>query len=182
MFLAIGELFQDNQKDLETATETLSEYLEREISAENVVDIKQKVQDKYRWATIVYHLLTAAAVFSSSSFFRFIKYIHRNVYFINGSIVKRTLSQYCVTDIATAGGRYWWTTCSRATKTIGGLILKKIVDEVRTRRQRGSGHLLHRHHSSDTLPTSLPSSMLSSFLVAYRFPLAERVFVGLVDL
>ena len=39
---------QDNQKDLETATEQLSEYLERDISAENLVDIKQKVQDKYR--------------------------------------------------------------------------------------------------------------------------------------
>ena len=40
--------FQDNQKDLETATEQLSEYLERDICAENLVDIKQKVQDKYR--------------------------------------------------------------------------------------------------------------------------------------
>ena len=40
---------QENQKDLETATETLSEYLERDISAENLVDIKQKVQDKYRY-------------------------------------------------------------------------------------------------------------------------------------
>ena len=39
-------LLQDNQKDLEQATETLSEYLERDISAENVADIKQKVQDK----------------------------------------------------------------------------------------------------------------------------------------
>ena len=39
---------QDNQKDLESATEHLSEYLERDISAENLVDIKQKVQDKYR--------------------------------------------------------------------------------------------------------------------------------------
>ena len=39
---------QDNQKDLETATEQLSEYLERDISAENLVDIKQKVQDKNR--------------------------------------------------------------------------------------------------------------------------------------
>ena len=40
---------QDNQKDLENATETLSEYLERDISATNLVDIKQKVQDKYRY-------------------------------------------------------------------------------------------------------------------------------------
>ena len=39
---------QENQKDLEQSTEKLSEYLEREISAENLVDIKQKVQDKYR--------------------------------------------------------------------------------------------------------------------------------------
>lgn len=40
---------QDNQKDLETATEMLSEYLERDITQENLVDIKQKVQDKYRY-------------------------------------------------------------------------------------------------------------------------------------
>ena len=39
---------QENQKDLEQSTEKLSEYLEREISADNLVDIKQKVQDKYR--------------------------------------------------------------------------------------------------------------------------------------
>jgi len=44
-----SEIFEENQKDLETATETLSEYLERDISAENLVDIKQKVQDKYRF-------------------------------------------------------------------------------------------------------------------------------------
>ena len=42
---------QENQKDLESSTEKLSEYLEREISAENLVDIKQKVQDKYRLAS-----------------------------------------------------------------------------------------------------------------------------------
>jgi len=44
-----SEIFEDNQKDLENATETLSEYLERDISATNLVDIKQKVQDKYRY-------------------------------------------------------------------------------------------------------------------------------------
>lgn len=42
-------IFEDNQKDLESATEKLSEYLERDITSENLVDIKQKVQDKYRW-------------------------------------------------------------------------------------------------------------------------------------
>ncbi|XP_014285126.1 E3 ubiquitin-protein ligase ariadne-1 isoform X1 [Halyomorpha halys] len=42
-------LFEDNQKDLESATETLSEYLERDITSENLADIKQKVQDKYRY-------------------------------------------------------------------------------------------------------------------------------------
>jgi len=41
--------FQENQKDLETSTEVLSEYLERDICAENLIDIKQKVQDKYRY-------------------------------------------------------------------------------------------------------------------------------------
>ncbi|KAJ1532296.1 hypothetical protein ONE63_000905 [Megalurothrips usitatus] len=42
-------LFEDNQRDLESATETLSEYLEREITSGNLADIKQKVQDKYRY-------------------------------------------------------------------------------------------------------------------------------------
>lgn len=49
MVVQIVISFQDNQKDLENATETLSEYLERDISAANLVDIKQKVQDKYRY-------------------------------------------------------------------------------------------------------------------------------------
>lgn len=42
-------IFEDNQRDLESATEKLSEYLERDITQENLVDIKQKVQDKYRY-------------------------------------------------------------------------------------------------------------------------------------
>jgi len=42
-------IFEENQKDLESATETLSEYLERDITSENLADIKQKVQDKYRY-------------------------------------------------------------------------------------------------------------------------------------
>ncbi|XP_050403800.1 E3 ubiquitin-protein ligase arih1 [Patella vulgata] len=42
-------IFEDNQKDLEIATEQLSEYLERDISSEMLHDIKQKVQDKYRY-------------------------------------------------------------------------------------------------------------------------------------
>ncbi|XP_077284873.1 E3 ubiquitin-protein ligase ariadne-1 isoform X1 [Arctopsyche grandis] len=42
-------IFEDNQRDLERATEILSEYLERDITSENLADIKQKVQDKYRY-------------------------------------------------------------------------------------------------------------------------------------
>jgi len=42
-------MFEDNQKDLESCTELLSEYLERDITQENILDIKQKVQDKYRY-------------------------------------------------------------------------------------------------------------------------------------
>jgi len=42
-------IFEDNQKDLENATEQLSEYLEREITSDILVDIKQKVQDKSRY-------------------------------------------------------------------------------------------------------------------------------------
>lgn len=40
-------IFEDNQNDLESATEKLSEYLERDVTSENVTDIKQQVQDKY---------------------------------------------------------------------------------------------------------------------------------------
>lgn len=43
-------IFEENQKDLENSTEKLSEYLEREITGDNIADIKQKVQDKYRYA------------------------------------------------------------------------------------------------------------------------------------
>ena len=39
---------QNNQKDLETVTEQLSEYLERDITSDTLCDIKQKVQDKSR--------------------------------------------------------------------------------------------------------------------------------------
>lgn len=39
-------LFEDNQRDLEMATETLSEYLERDINSDSISDTKVKVQDK----------------------------------------------------------------------------------------------------------------------------------------
>lgn len=42
-------IFEDNQRDLESTTEKLSEYLEREITGDNISVIKQKVQDKYRY-------------------------------------------------------------------------------------------------------------------------------------
>ncbi|KAK3723058.1 hypothetical protein QZH41_008525 [Actinostola sp. cb2023] len=42
-------IFEENQKDVEMATETLSEYLERDITQESLSEIKQKVQDKYRY-------------------------------------------------------------------------------------------------------------------------------------
>lgn len=42
-------MFEANQNDLENATESLSEYLEKDITNENLVDIKLKVQDKYRY-------------------------------------------------------------------------------------------------------------------------------------
>jgi len=42
-------IFEDNQRDLESATEKLSEYLERDVTSDNIADIKQRVQDKYRY-------------------------------------------------------------------------------------------------------------------------------------
>lgn len=58
-------IFEDNQKDVESATETLSEYLERDITQENLADIKQKVQDKYR--------LVILASFNASSWIVFVQ-------------------------------------------------------------------------------------------------------------
>lgn len=49
IFYQLLRTLQDNQRDLESATEKLSEYLERDITSENLIDIKQKVQDKYRY-------------------------------------------------------------------------------------------------------------------------------------
>ncbi|XP_055347495.1 E3 ubiquitin-protein ligase arih1-like [Paramacrobiotus metropolitanus] len=45
-------MFEDNQHDLENATETLSGYLERDITGQNAVEIKQKVQDKASYCEI----------------------------------------------------------------------------------------------------------------------------------
>jgi len=42
-------IFEDNQKDLQTATEELSGYFGREFSAETLVKMKIKVQDQYRY-------------------------------------------------------------------------------------------------------------------------------------
>ncbi|VDM41523.1 unnamed protein product [Toxocara canis] len=42
-------IFEDNQRDLEHATEQLSEFLERDLDKENLISLKQKVQDKYRY-------------------------------------------------------------------------------------------------------------------------------------
>lgn len=45
-------IFEDNQADLERATERLSEYLERDLEieeTENLPDLKRKVQDLYRY-------------------------------------------------------------------------------------------------------------------------------------
>lgn len=45
-------IFEDNQADLERATEKLSEYLERDLEneeTENLSDLKRKVQDLYRY-------------------------------------------------------------------------------------------------------------------------------------
>ncbi|RWS22625.1 E3 ubiquitin-protein ligase arih1-like protein [Leptotrombidium deliense] len=43
------EIFEDNQRDLEQATEILSQYLERDLTDDCVINIKQKVQDKYKY-------------------------------------------------------------------------------------------------------------------------------------
>jgi len=56
-------LLQDNQKDLENATEQLSEYLERDITSDMLFDIKQKVQDKSRSVMYTaYHLCSGISL------------------------------------------------------------------------------------------------------------------------
>lgn len=44
-------IFEDNQRDLEMATETLSEYLERDITSSTINDMKIYVQDKAKYVT-----------------------------------------------------------------------------------------------------------------------------------
>ena len=41
--------FQDNQNDLEVATEQLSEYLERDLGTEDSGDFGEKVKNKYNY-------------------------------------------------------------------------------------------------------------------------------------
>jgi hypothetical protein len=49
-FFFIRIIFEQNQADLEHATEELSGYLERDSNqTTNLTEIKQKVQDKYRY-------------------------------------------------------------------------------------------------------------------------------------
>lgn len=57
---------QNNQADLENATEVLSGYLERDISQDSLQDIKQKVQDKYRSVKEESSSLPAAFMFVCS--------------------------------------------------------------------------------------------------------------------
>lgn len=42
-------MFEDNQRDLELATESLSWFLEQDITNESMVQIKQRVQEKYNY-------------------------------------------------------------------------------------------------------------------------------------
>lgn len=39
-------IFEDNQRDLEMATETLSGYLERDVTSDSITHVKNFVQDK----------------------------------------------------------------------------------------------------------------------------------------
>ena len=59
-------LLQDNQKDLENATEQLSEYLERDITSDMLFDIKQKVQDKSRCVVYTAYQLCSSISLSLS--------------------------------------------------------------------------------------------------------------------
>ena len=43
-------IFEDNQRDLEMATETLSGYLERDITGDSISNVKIFVQDKTKYA------------------------------------------------------------------------------------------------------------------------------------
>lgn len=43
------EIFEDNQHDFEQATETLSQYLEQELTTDNVDEVIQQVKFRSRW-------------------------------------------------------------------------------------------------------------------------------------
>lgn len=42
------EIFEENQSDVERAVERLSGYLEQEITTENAVELKTKIQDSFK--------------------------------------------------------------------------------------------------------------------------------------
>ena len=46
------EIFEENQKDLEVATERLSSFLERELSPDNVLDLKQSLLDQVKYVQV----------------------------------------------------------------------------------------------------------------------------------
>ena len=75
-------IFEDNQKDLESTTERLSEYLERKITSENLADIKQKVQDKYRHVynySFIYLFIYSRAVYCRKLDKRFLNFRKINI-------------------------------------------------------------------------------------------------------
>lgn len=93
-------IFEDNQKDLETATEKLSEYLERDITSENLADIKQQVQDKYRYVSCVK--------------FKWNTYEFRVITLISVSL-----------GTARSGETFYWITSTKVMKKIVGTILNE---------------------------------------------------------
>lgn len=43
------EIFEDNQSDLASAVERLSGFLEREITADNILELKRDIQDSFKY-------------------------------------------------------------------------------------------------------------------------------------
>lgn len=43
------EIFEENQSDLESAVERLSGFLETEMNEDNIINLKQNIQDSYKY-------------------------------------------------------------------------------------------------------------------------------------
>ncbi|XP_064421831.1 E3 ubiquitin-protein ligase arih1 isoform X2 [Latimeria chalumnae] len=119
---------ENNQADLENATEVLSGYLERDISQDSLQDIKQKVQDKYRRFNRRLKIPFCSMVFQWPPGFRILGFVGRVVGSspAGGSPLVDGVSPAspATPDTARVGEKCCCSTCMKATRKTCGSTLR----------------------------------------------------------